>query len=153
MHVYTVPKIRCMYYHKWGSLPIPTFMYLWVIYLFPGSVCLFGCSKIGRPILGIYKSLRDAWCTFCFGNNESVQFHFWEHLNRNHTYILVSHRPFIFSVENCHWWSSLCYPSSCRVAHLSIKLLSGLMHGANHWDRYTRVAPDRENWNGGEWRR
>jgi hypothetical protein len=21
----------------------------------PGSVCLFGCSKIGRPILGIYK--------------------------------------------------------------------------------------------------
>jgi hypothetical protein len=25
----------------------------------PGSVYLFGCSKIGRPILGIYKSLTD----------------------------------------------------------------------------------------------
>jgi hypothetical protein len=24
---------------------------------------------------------------------------------------------------------------------------------SEHWDRYTRVAPDRENWNWGEWRR
>ncbi len=29
------------------------------IYRFPGSVCLFGCSKIGRLIQGIYKSLTD----------------------------------------------------------------------------------------------
>jgi hypothetical protein len=28
-------------------------------YIFPGSVCLFACSKIGRPILGMYKSLTD----------------------------------------------------------------------------------------------
>jgi hypothetical protein len=28
-------------------------------FIFPGSICLFGCSKIGRLILGIYKSLRD----------------------------------------------------------------------------------------------
>jgi hypothetical protein len=26
---------------------------------FQGSVCLFGCSKLGRPILGMYKSLTD----------------------------------------------------------------------------------------------
>jgi hypothetical protein len=26
------------------------------------------------------------------------QFHFWEYINRNQTFILDSHRPFIFSV-------------------------------------------------------
>ncbi len=48
------PKWNCA-----ASFPIPTFMYLWVIYIFPGSVCLFGYSQIGRPILGIYESLTD----------------------------------------------------------------------------------------------
>jgi hypothetical protein len=59
---YTVPRIQFMYSQKWNcaaSFPIPTFMYLWMIYIFPGLVCLFGCSKIGRPILKIYKSLID----------------------------------------------------------------------------------------------
>ena len=44
-------------------LPISAFMYLWAIYIFPGSVCLFGCSKIGRPILEIYvyKLLTYTW--------------------------------------------------------------------------------------------
>jgi hypothetical protein len=28
-------------------------------YIFPRSVCLLGCSKIGRLILGIYKKLTD----------------------------------------------------------------------------------------------
>jgi hypothetical protein len=32
---------------------------LYAIYIFPGSICLFGCSKIGRLILGIYKSLTE----------------------------------------------------------------------------------------------
>ncbi len=37
-------------------LTIPTLIYLWEIYLFPGSVCLFCCSKIcGQKILGIYR--------------------------------------------------------------------------------------------------
>ena len=29
------------------------------LYICPGLVCLFGCSKIGKPILGIRKSLTD----------------------------------------------------------------------------------------------
>jgi hypothetical protein len=52
----SVPKILFMCSQKWNcvaSFPISTFMYLWVIYIFPGSVCLFGCRKIGRPILEI----------------------------------------------------------------------------------------------------
>ncbi len=43
-----------MYSQKWNCaalFPIPLFMYLWDIYIFPVSV-LFGCGKIGRPILG-----------------------------------------------------------------------------------------------------
>ncbi len=64
--VHILPKIRPIYSKKWNcaaSFPIPTFMYLWAIYIFQGSVCLFGCSKIDRPILGIYKSLTDTWPT------------------------------------------------------------------------------------------
>jgi hypothetical protein len=41
--------------------PIPTFLFLWVIYIFLWSVCLFCCRKIGGPNVGIYKSLTDTW--------------------------------------------------------------------------------------------
>jgi hypothetical protein len=44
-----------------ASLSIVTFLYLWAIYIFPRSVHIFPCCSIGRPILGIYKSLTDAW--------------------------------------------------------------------------------------------
>ncbi len=43
------------------SLPVPTLLYLWEIYIFPGSVCLFCCREICGSILGIYKSLTDIW--------------------------------------------------------------------------------------------
>ncbi len=87
--LYCTKKIRFMYSQKWNCaalFPIPMFMYLWVIYILPGSVCLTGCSKIGRQILRIYKSLTDTWMWklggrtlwFCFGNNEVPKFHFWE---------------------------------------------------------------------------
>ncbi len=49
-----------------ASVPISTFMYLWEIYIFSRSVQLFSCSRIGRPNVGLYKSL------------EAAHFHFWD---------------------------------------------------------------------------
>ncbi len=57
-----VLKIRNKCSQKWNCtapFPIPTFMYLWEIYIFPGSVCLFCCSKIDGPILGIYPPIHE----------------------------------------------------------------------------------------------
>ncbi len=60
-----VPKIRNKHSQKWNCaalFPIPKFMYLRAIYMFQWSVCLFFCCcKIGKPIVEIYKSLRDTW--------------------------------------------------------------------------------------------
>ncbi len=60
-----------MYSHKWNCyfqnriimfcLPVPPLIYLWEIYIFPGSVCLFCCREICGQILGIYESLTDTW--------------------------------------------------------------------------------------------
>ncbi len=40
-------------------LSVPTLIYLWEIYIFPGSDCLFSCREICGQILGIYKSITD----------------------------------------------------------------------------------------------
>ncbi len=40
-----------------SSVPNATFLCLWAILLFPRSAHLFSCSRIGRPIKGIYTSL------------------------------------------------------------------------------------------------
>ncbi len=60
-----------MYSQKWNCyfqnriimfcLSVPSLIYMWEIYIFPGSVCLFCCREICGPILGIYKSLTDTW--------------------------------------------------------------------------------------------
>jgi hypothetical protein len=42
-------------------LRVPSLIYLWEIYIFTGSVCLFCCRELCGPIWGIYKSLIDTW--------------------------------------------------------------------------------------------
>ncbi len=56
-----------------------------------------------QTILGIYKSLTGTWMWSEHYNSvieitRPCQFHFWEYINRNQTFILDSHRSFIFSV-------------------------------------------------------
>ncbi len=86
---YTATKIPFKYSFSGNCealVPISTFMCLWVIYIFPWSVYIFGCSKIDRPILEIHKSLIDIRHTelgdrtlyFCFGNKEAAQLLFLE---------------------------------------------------------------------------
>ncbi len=60
----SILKILNKYSQKWNgaaTVPIPTFMFLWVIYISIPTVCLFWCRKISGPIVGIYKSLAYTW--------------------------------------------------------------------------------------------
>jgi hypothetical protein len=66
-----------LFWELQGLIPIYTFMCLWGIHIFPGSVHIFTCNRIDRPILEIYKSPTIIWVLelggrtllFCFGNN------------------------------------------------------------------------------------
>ncbi len=64
---HTAKKFGFMFFQKRNcaaSVLISAFMCLWPIYtvhIFPHSVHLFSCSRVGRPIRGIYESLTVTW--------------------------------------------------------------------------------------------
>jgi hypothetical protein len=60
---YTAKKIRSMYSKERNCAKFPhSCVCERFTYIFPSSVHLFSCRRIGRPIVGIYyKSLTDSW--------------------------------------------------------------------------------------------
>ncbi len=60
------------------SPAVPTLIYLWGIYIFPGSVCLFCCREICGPILGIYKLLTDTWMWKLGPRPRNTGIHKWD---------------------------------------------------------------------------
>ncbi len=60
-----IPKIRNKYCQKrncTATVPISTFMWLWSIYIFPRSICLFCCRKyVNWYWEYIHKWLTDTW--------------------------------------------------------------------------------------------
>ncbi len=58
-------KLLNKYSQKWNyaaSVPAHTFMFLWEMYIFPWSVCLFYCRKIGGPFVGAYNRSQKHEC-------------------------------------------------------------------------------------------
>ncbi len=62
-HIYFLRTIKVTLQRKLcaASVSISKCMCLWAIYMFLGSVHIFSCRSIGRPIVGIYKSLTATW--------------------------------------------------------------------------------------------
>ncbi len=63
------------------TVPTPTFMFLWGIYIFHWSVCLFCCRKIGGPNVGIY--VNSSQTQECGNRERGRAIPSWEYIKSN----------------------------------------------------------------------
>jgi hypothetical protein len=110
-------------------IPISTIMYLW-IYIFPGSVCLFGAHRQMKKV-GI--------------GNKATQIHFWEYINRIFGTVCC---PYSCSPSrsSCPCWSTpRCI--YCPMRHVLPRILH--LHFAESAFSVTKADPGREQYNEG----
>ncbi len=126
------PKIEFMYSQKWScaaSFPtFPTFMYLWAIHYSQNwSAYLAAAKYADRSWEYINRSqIHECgnWETEHYNSVlEITQFHFWEYIDWNQTFILDSHQPFICSagIKVQLFWLGLGLsplPGLLRPSHL-----------------------------------
>ncbi len=81
---YTATKIKYYVFLFWELRSLSPNFYIHVfvsdLYIFPGSVPHISCSRLGRSIVGIYKSLTDTWMWKL--GLVAAKFLFWEYLFR-----------------------------------------------------------------------
>jgi len=125
----SMPKIRNQYSQKRNcvaSVPIPTFMFLWAIYIFLRLVCLFCCRKIGgQP--GEY--IKRSEIHECENWDWAAQFLFWEYINRN--FFAVYHTVWRSVRKSSKMWTKFfsCFASFVILYNKFTKVKSSWWNG------------------------
>ncbi len=85
-----------------ASIPISTFMCLWAIYIFPGSVCLFCCRKnVDRFWENINRSQTHTVSVEI--GAEAAHMFFWEYINGIFVAVWGLQESLIFMVNSTFW--------------------------------------------------
>jgi hypothetical protein len=81
-------RIYSQQMNRAATVPIPTFMFLCAIYIFPRLVCLFCCRKIDGQIVEMCNGSQTHECRNWDWGRAVL---FWEYINRN--FFVVYFRP------------------------------------------------------------
>jgi hypothetical protein len=127
-----IPFLDCA-----ASVPISTFMCLWAVYILSGSVHIFGCSKIDKPILEIYKCLTHTYVSAGTGR-QNIIILFWK---KRRLYSFISGN----TVQK---WEPDIYIRFSLALHLQ---LFGSARSISYRERFFSRMGDRRKRNHREW--
>ncbi len=109
-------------------------MYLWTIYIFQQSVCLFCYRKICGPTMGIYKSLADTWMwELVLSTIPRKGIHKWDfRCSVWHDY----RSPTRLALEMCQWETIvLMYKNLPNLTMTPSLRLEAILHITDGWSK------------------